>query len=73
MPEGTSVNGTVYLNVLKKKLPIFMEINCYTHFQHDGAPCYQRKAVKKWLDDNGFQILGPWPGNSLDLNPIENC
>ena len=61
MPEGTSVNETVYLNVLKQKLLIFMEINRCTHFQHDGAPCHQTKAVKKWLDGNGFQIPGPWP------------
>ena len=47
MPEGTYVNETVYLNVLKEKLPIFMEINCCTHFQHDGAPCHQTKAFKK--------------------------
>ena len=31
------------------------------------------KAVKKWLGDDGIQIVGPWPGNWLDLNPIENC
>ena len=73
MPEETFVNRTVYLNVLKEKLLIFMKISRCTHFQRDGAPCHQTKAVKKWLDDNGFQILGPWPGNSPDLNPIENC
>jgi len=27
MPEGTSINGAVYLNILKEKLPIFMGIN----------------------------------------------
>ena len=27
----------------------------------------------KWLADSRIQILGPWPGNSPDLNPIENC
>ena len=73
MPEETSVNGTVYHNVLKEKLLIFMEINCCTHFQHDGAPCHQTKTVKKWLDNNGFQILGLWLGNSPHLNPFEKC
>ena len=39
----------------------------------DGAPCHQTKAVKKWVGEAGIEILGPWSGNSLDLNPIENC
>lgn len=41
-------------------------------YQHDGAPCHTARVVKKFLDDNGVEILGPWPGNSADLNPIEN-
>lgn len=73
MPEGTSINGTVYLDVLKDKLPPFMNINQCTHFQHAGAPCHQTKYVKTWIAKQGFQILGPWPGNSPYLNPIENC
>ena len=61
MPEGTSINGTVYLNVLKEKLPNFVEIyHCsHTHFQHDGVPCHQTKTVGKWFADNRIQILGP--------------
>ena len=50
-----------------------MEINRCAHFQYDGATCHKTKAVKKWLDDKGFQILEPWPGNAPDLNLIENC
>ena len=73
MPEGTSINRTVYLEVLKSKVPSFMEIKRCSHFQHDGAPCHQTKAVKKWLGEAGIEILGLWPGNSPDLNPIENC
>jgi len=73
MPDGQTINGSVYLEVLKSKLPQFMTIRGCTHFQHDGAPCHQTKAAKKWLGDNGIEILGPWPGNSPDLNPIENC
>ena len=49
-----------------------MDIKSCTHFQHDGAPCHQTKAVKKWFENNGVEILGPWSGNSPDLNPIEN-
>ena len=47
-------------------------ISLRNHFQHDGALCHRTKTVGKWLADNRIQILGSWPGNSPDLNPIEN-
>ena len=28
--------------------------------------------IPKWLGEQNIDILGPWPGNSPDLNPIEN-
>lgn len=40
-------------------------------FMHDGAPCHKGKTVTKFLKDNGVRVL-PWPGNSPDMNPIEN-
>jgi hypothetical protein len=41
-------------------------------FQHDGAPCHKAKVLTKWLGEQNIDILGPCPGNSQDLNPIEN-
>ena len=41
-------------------------------FQHDGAPCHNAKRIKEFLAEKIIEILGPWPGNSPDLNPIEN-
>ena len=41
-------------------------------FQHDGPPCHRAKVITKWLGEQNINILGPWPGNSPDLNPIEN-
>jgi len=38
---------------------------------HDGAPCHRSKAVKNFFEKNRIQML-EWPGNSPDLNPIEN-
>ena len=29
--------------------------------------------MKKCFSEAGIEILGPWPGNIPDLNPIENC
>ena len=37
----------------------------------DGAPCHRSKVAKKFLGSNNIDLL-EWPGNSLDLNPIEN-
>ena len=41
-------------------------------FQHDGAPCHKAKVITKWLGEQNIDILGQWPGNSPNLNPIEN-
>ena len=28
--------------------------------------------ITKWFQEQNISILGPWPGKSPDLNPIEN-
>ena len=40
-------------------------------FQQDLAPCRAAKKVKKVFQENQMKVL-EWPGNSPDLNPIEN-
>lgn len=40
-------------------------------FQQDSAPCHTAKICKEWFENKGIDLL-PWPGNSPDLNPIEN-
>ncbi|XP_065642782.1 uncharacterized protein LOC136074396 [Hydra vulgaris] len=72
MPKNTTINGAVYLRILMDKLPPFVPIHGITHFQHDGAPCHGTKAVKDWLRSENIPLLEPWPGNSPDLNIIEN-
>ncbi|CAJ0945408.1 unnamed protein product [Ranitomeya imitator] len=69
------MNKEWYQNVLQEQLlPTVQEQfgaqQCL--FQHDGAPCHKAKVITKWLMEQNIEILGPWPGNSPDLNPIEN-
>lgn len=40
-------------------------------FMQDGAPCHTAKSIKRFLEDKRIPLLR-WPGNSPDMNPIEN-
>lgn len=40
-------------------------------FKHDGAPCHRAQKITKFLAEKKVDILD-WPGNSPDMNPIEN-
>jgi transposase len=72
LPKNESMNSECYEQVLEDHLLPFMGIHGATHFLHDGAPCHASKRVKNFLADKPFQVID-WPGNSPDLNPIENC
>lgn len=43
-------------------------------FQHDGAPAHFASTSETWLKEHVPVVWGKgvWPGNSPDLNPIEN-
>ena len=69
-PKET-VNAERYIDILSMKLKTSMRIAGTNVFQQDSAPAHTAKTVKKWFDDNGVEVLD-WPGNSPDLNPIEN-
>ena len=40
-------------------------------FMHDLAPCHKARSVTAFLKEKKIAVL-PWPGNSPDMNPIEN-
>ena len=69
LPKNTAMNKEGYQHILREQLlpniqEQFDDEQCL--FQHDGAPCHKAKG------EQNLDILGPWPGNSPDLNPIEN-
>ena len=72
-PRNTTITGPVYQGILQEKLLEWMERRQCQYFQHDGAPCHRAKIVSNWLALHQIEVTGPWPGNSPDLNAIENC
>uniref|UniRef100_A0A8C7T280 Tc1-like transposase DDE domain-containing protein n=1 Tax=Oncorhynchus mykiss TaxID=8022 RepID=A0A8C7T280_ONCMY len=75
LPKNTAMNKEWYQHILREQLlptiqEEFGDEQCL--FQYDGAPCHKAKVISKCLGEQNIDILGPWPGNSPDLNPIEN-
>ena len=54
------MNADVYVKVLKEHMHNFFCNHGSEVFMHNSAPCHKIKKVS-------------FPGNSPDLNPIENC
>ena len=71
LPPGTTINGQKYVQMLSEKLKLHLQVHNCQIFMQDGAPCHRSKVAKKFLDSNNNDLL-EWPGNSPDLNPIEN-
>lgn len=73
--EGT-MRSNQYINVLRNVLLPYLETLQHPKeeyvFMQDGAPCHTSRASMDCLNSLGLEIL-PWPGNSPDCNPIENC
>lgn len=71
VPKNTTVTGASYKSLLTELLPPALQTSGCSIFQHDGAPAHRSKTVQEWFATNNIQQLA-WPGNSPDLNPIEN-
>lgn len=72
LPKNTTMNSDTYIRVLEDHLITTFAIHGTNLFMHDGAPCHTSKKVKAYLSGQNIPILD-WPGNSPDLNPIENA
>ena len=71
--EGMMISAQ-YIDVLKSRVvPEMSKLfpDGSGLFQQDLAPCHTSKVVKMFLQEKAIQVL-EWPGNSPDLNPIEN-
>ena len=69
--KNVTMKGSNYIHVFKDHMLVFWRIHQYNHFMHDGAPAHKSKSVLKFLTQHNIKVL-EWPGNSPDLNRIEN-
>lgn len=80
IPKNQNVNGQYYRDEIlptyfkaldnKELFPVRKKIT----FMQDGAPAHTSKVNMEFLRGQPFTVWGKgtWPGNSPDLNPIEN-
>ena len=71
LPHSMTMNGYRYLNVLKEKLKLLMNIHQCDTFMHNGTPCHRSKLVSSFLQENQVKVLD-CPGNSPHVHAIEN-
>lgn len=72
LEKGVTMNTERYLELLYDNLEESFESCKAEIFMQDGAPCHTSKETKQWLSDCAVEYIQDWPGNSPDLNPIEN-
>lgn len=70
------MRSSQYTDVLRNVLLAYLETLEHPKeeyiFMQDGAPCHTSRTSMDCLNSLGLEVL-PWPGNSPDCNPIENC
>ena len=71
LPKNVTMNTKEYLDTLEAHMLPWYQGRGNTRFLQDGAPCHKSRKSMAWLAENGVDVMD-WPGNSPDLNPIEN-
>ena len=49
-----------------------VEVDADWQLLMDKAPAHTAASTTRWLQQHGVRVVERWPGNSPDLNPIEN-
>jgi hypothetical protein len=71
LDKGARMNSAMYTSVMDAHLVGSMaRLRCKV-YQQDKAPCHTSKISMNWFRNKRITLL-EWPGNSPDLNPIEN-
>ena len=71
LPLNCTMKMDRYMSVLEEKLFPWMGFHHVTQFLQDRAPCHKAKRATALLATQDFTVMD-WPGNSPDLNLIEN-
>lgn len=74
VPVEGIMNSEKYKDLLEQRLEAELrkvDANGKAVFQQDSAPCHVSKVMMKYFKDKTISCL-EWPGNSPDLNPMEN-
>ena len=73
VPVQGMMNSKKYISIIETKIVPMMHTFAggVGIFQQDLAPCHTSKVTKKFFHEKKLTVLD-WPGNSPDINPIEN-
>ena len=71
LPKDVTMNAVRYVETLEDHLIEWYHGRGNQWLLQDSAPCHRAHLTRDFLVDQGIRTID-WPGNSPDLNPIEN-
>ena len=72
LPCNETVKKEKYFGLLVNHMEECFDMTKADFLQQDGAPSHTAKLIKDYLSFCDINYFDDWPGNSPDLNPIEN-